>query len=103
MRGHRISDLEQQQTLTVQEAIDLAVQHHNAGRLSDAEIIYQRILQADPNHPIALHLLGVIAHQTGNNNKAEAKIAGITPAEFIFKGKNELSPPYILFPICLFG
>ena len=24
---------------------------------------------------------------TGNNNKAEAKIAGITPAEFIFNGK----------------
>ena len=30
---------------------------------------------------------------TGNNNRAEAKIAGITPAEFIFRGKCELCPP----------
>ena len=36
-------------------------------------------------------------------NKAEAKIAGITPAELIFNGKCDESPPYILFPICLFG
>ena len=40
---------------------------------------------------------------TGNNNKAEANIAGITPAELIFKGKWEESPPYILLPICLLG
>ena len=40
---------------------------------------------------------------TGNNNIADAKIAGITPAEFSFNGKCEESPPYILFPICLFG
>ena len=39
----------------------------------------------------------------GNSNIAEAKIAGITPAVFIFKGKSEESPPYILLPICLFG
>jgi len=35
---------EQQQTLTIQQALDLAVQHHNAGRLSEAETIYQQIL-----------------------------------------------------------
>ena len=40
---------------------------------------------------------------TGSNNKAEAKIAGITPAWLIFRGKWEDSPPYNLFPICLFG
>ena len=38
-----------------------------------------------------------------NNNIADAKIAGITPAEFNFNGKCEESPPYILFPICLLG
>ena len=61
---------EQQQTLTIQQAIDLAVQHHNAGRLPQAESIYQQILQTDPNQPVALHLLGVIAHQTGKNDIA---------------------------------
>ena len=39
----------------------------------------------------------------GNNNKAEAKIAGITPAVFIFNGKWDDSPPYIFVPICLLG
>ena len=40
---------------------------------------------------------------TGSNSKAEAKIAGITPAELILSGKKEDSPPNILLPICLFG
>ena len=61
---------EQEQTLTVQKAIGLAVQHHNAGRLSQAESVYQKILQTDPNQPVALHLRGVIAHQVGKNDKA---------------------------------
>ena len=61
---------EQEQTLTIQQAIDLGVQHHNEGRLSQAESIYNQILQSDPNQPIALHLLGVIAHQKGRNDTA---------------------------------
>ena len=48
---------EQQQSLTIQQAIDLAVQHHNAGRLPEAENIYQQILQTNPDQPVALHLL----------------------------------------------
>ena len=50
--------------------IDLAIQHHTAGDLSKAESIYQQILQDDPNHPDALHLLGVICHQMGKNSNA---------------------------------
>ena len=61
---------EQQQTVTVRQALDLATQHHTAGRLSQAENIYQQILQNDPNQPSALHLLGVIAHQRGHNDTA---------------------------------
>jgi predicted O-linked N-acetylglucosamine transferase (SPINDLY family) len=73
---------EQQQTLSLQQAIDLAVQHHNAGRLPEAENTYQQILQSEPNHPTALHLLGVIAHQTGKNDKAVdliTKALGLKP------------------------
>jgi len=61
---------EQEQTLTVQQAIDLALQYHNAGDLSKAESIYNQIIQIEPNQPIALHLLGVIAHQVGKNDIA---------------------------------
>ena len=66
---------EQQQTLTIQQAIDLGVQHHNAGDLTKAEGIYKQILQSDPDQPVALHLLGVIAHQGGKNDAAVDLIA----------------------------
>ena len=60
----------EQQTLTVQQTLDLALQHHTAGRLPEAERIFQQILQADPNQPVALHLLGVIDHQAGKSDTA---------------------------------
>ena len=50
---------EQQQTLTIQQALDLAIQHHTAGRLSQAEDIYRQVLQPAPNQAHVLHLLGV--------------------------------------------
>ncbi len=59
-----------QQTLTIQQAIDLAITHQTAGRLSEAEGIYTQILQINPNQPVATHLLGVIAHQVGKNELA---------------------------------
>jgi len=60
----------EQHTLTLQQAIELAVQHHTAGELSKAESIYQQILKSDPNHPVALHLLGMVANQSGKNDIA---------------------------------
>ena len=59
-----------QQTLTLQQALDLAVQHHTAGEFTQAESIYRQILEAHPDQPQALHLLGVIAHQRGENEQA---------------------------------
>lgn len=47
-----------------------ALKHHQAGRLPEAEQLYRQILQADPNQPDALHLLGVIARQVGMNDVA---------------------------------
>jgi tetratricopeptide (TPR) repeat protein len=54
----------------MQQALDLAVKHHQAGRLREAEGIYRRILEGDPNNPHALHLLGVLASQVGQNDSA---------------------------------
>lgn len=47
-----------------------AVQHHQAGRLADAEKLYRQVLSHQPNHADALHLLGVIAHQGGHHEVA---------------------------------
>ncbi|MDH3704166.1 MAG: tetratricopeptide repeat protein, partial [Alphaproteobacteria bacterium] len=54
----------------IQHALKLAVRHHGAGRLPQAEALYQQILQAEPENAVALHLLGVIAHMRGDNETA---------------------------------
>lgn len=55
---------------TLQDALRLAIRHHQAGQLPQAEAIYRQILQTQPSHPDALHLLGVIAHQAGQHETA---------------------------------
>jgi tetratricopeptide (TPR) repeat protein len=47
-----------------------AVQLHQQGRLVDAERIYRKVLQRDPKNAVALHLLGVVALQTGRAGRA---------------------------------
>jgi len=56
--------------MTIPQALQIALQHHQAGRLAEAEALYRQILAAQPNHAGALHLLGVIAHQTGRHGLA---------------------------------
>jgi tetratricopeptide (TPR) repeat protein len=55
---------------TISEALAIAIRHHQAGRLQAAAQIYRLILQAEPNHADATHLLGVIAQQEGNQEVA---------------------------------
>ena len=56
--------------MTIQQAFDFAVQHHIAGRLSEAESIYRQLLSVAPNHADSLHYLGLAAHQMGRNEAA---------------------------------
>jgi predicted O-linked N-acetylglucosamine transferase (SPINDLY family) len=51
--------------MTIQQAIDRAMQLHQAGRFQEAESLYRQVLAQQPNHPDALHLLGVLAGQVG--------------------------------------
>jgi len=50
-------------TVTIQQAFALALQHHQAGRLAEAEALYRQILAAHPDHADTVHHLGIIAHQ----------------------------------------
>ncbi|WP_019503036.1 tetratricopeptide repeat protein [Pseudanabaena sp. PCC 6802] len=45
--------------------IQEAIAHHKAGKLAEAEVIYQQILQLQPQHFTSLHMLGVLALQAG--------------------------------------
>jgi predicted O-linked N-acetylglucosamine transferase (SPINDLY family) len=53
--------------VTISEALAIAIQHHQAGRLAAAEQIYRQILESEPSNADAIHLLGVLAHQAGNH------------------------------------
>ena len=64
------SEVSETSQVCVPEALTVAVQHHQSGKLQQAEAIYRKILQADPNHADALHLLGVIAGQAGKRDQA---------------------------------
>ncbi len=55
---------------TIPEALALAVRHHQAGELSQAEKFCQQILDVNPSHADALHLLGVIAFRVGKPPEA---------------------------------
>lgn len=63
-------DVGGQQTLSLQQAMELALQFHSDGDLAVAEGIFRNILEADPYQPVALHLLGVIVHQSGEIGSA---------------------------------
>lgn len=56
--------------LPVPESLSLAIEHHQAGRMVAAEVIYRQILAVDPDQTDAWHLLGVLALQVGRPEKA---------------------------------
>jgi protein O-GlcNAc transferase len=56
--------------VTIPQAFQIAVQHHSAGRLADAEALFRQILAVQPYHADALHQLGDIARQVGRNEIA---------------------------------
>lgn len=56
--------------MTIPEAFQTAVYHHQAGRLAEAEALYKQILAVQPSHTGALHFLGVAAQQVGRNDLA---------------------------------
>lgn len=50
--------------------LNVALEHHRAGRLDRASKLYKRILDKAPGHPDALHMLGVIATSRGDPEQA---------------------------------
>lgn len=59
-----------QQPITLSQGIAMALEHHRAGRLAEAESIYRQVLAVDPAHFDALHLLGVAVLQAGRPEEA---------------------------------
>ena len=70
------------------EILSDAVRRHQSGQLDEAAAAYARILEAQPLHPDALHLLGVVRAQTGRPGEAVALIAqaaALNPASVAYR------------------
>ncbi|MBF0588910.1 MAG: tetratricopeptide repeat protein [Magnetococcales bacterium] len=75
--------------ITLQQMMATAFQLHQAGRLQEANTLYQQVLAASPRHADALHLSGLLARQTGDLHEA---------ARLIQKGLEanpNMAPAYI--------
>jgi predicted O-linked N-acetylglucosamine transferase (SPINDLY family) len=57
-------------TITIEQALDLAIRQFSAGHLSEAEAMCGQILGIEREHADALHLQGVIANRTGRQSLA---------------------------------
>jgi predicted TPR repeat methyltransferase len=62
------------QQLTLSEALAFALELHKGGHFDEAEALYRKVLEAEPEQPDALHYLGVLSHQTGDGEAAVALI-----------------------------
>jgi tetratricopeptide (TPR) repeat protein/glycosyltransferase involved in cell wall biosynthesis len=70
--------------LSCPDALALALEHHRAGQWAEAEEVCRQLLHAHPDHPEALHLLGLLAHQAGKYDEAVqafARAIAISPRE----------------------
>jgi predicted TPR repeat methyltransferase len=47
-----------------------ALEHHQHGRLEQAEPLYREVLAADPKNAPAMHYLGLLLHKRGENEEA---------------------------------
>jgi len=54
----------------IADALAIAIEHHEAGRLAQAEQLYRQILQQQPDRIQALHRLGILASQVGKHEQA---------------------------------
>src|SRR5580692_745842 len=70
--------------MTIQQAFDAALQHHQAGRLAEAEGLYRGILAQQPGDATVMQLLGVLASQVNCHEEALK----------LLRGAIALSPDY---------
>ncbi|HYN79320.1 MAG TPA: tetratricopeptide repeat protein [Lamprocystis sp. (in: g-proteobacteria)] len=56
--------------LSIDEALALATSLHAADHLEPAAEIYRRVLELVPEHPDALHFMGMLAHAQGRTDEA---------------------------------
>jgi len=54
----------------IEQTLKAAMAHQSRGEYAQAERLYREVLAMEPGQPIALHLLGVLAHMAGQGEMA---------------------------------
>ena len=54
----------------IEQTLKAAMAHQSRGEYAQAERLYREVLAVEPGQPIALHLLGVLAHMAGQGEMA---------------------------------
>jgi tetratricopeptide (TPR) repeat protein len=81
------------------DQLQRAVHHHQLGEFALAECLYQEILANHPKQFDALHLLGVLAKQAGNPQKAifyieqALQVDALQPSAHCIANSNKISRP----------
>ena len=74
--------------LALEQIIQIAIRHHQAGRLAEAEGLYRQVLAQQPHNADALHLLGLLAKRAGRLDMAADLIGraiAIMPGAAVFQ------------------
>ncbi len=90
MRNFRVAGirglLDSDEVVTIQTAVQVAMEYQMLGMEAQAELIYRSILSESPTYPDALHLLGVIFYQKGDVQSAVPYIEGALQSNKSFEG-----------------
>ncbi len=54
----------------VADILTAAMEKHRSGALDEAATLFGKVLELEPSHPVALHLLGMVFHQRGDHRRA---------------------------------
>jgi predicted TPR repeat methyltransferase len=65
---------ETERELTLDEAVAIAVALQQSDRLSEADLLFRRILDQAPDHVAAMHYSGILAHQLGQDEEAIRRV-----------------------------
>lgn len=77
--------------ISLDDALRLAIEMQQQRQLDGAKTLYHRILEVSPQHPDALHLLGMLRHQMGRSDEGVALIEQAIAIEPGFAGyRNNL-------------